>query len=86
MKYPVLLGRKFLSKKFIVDTAKKNIDRMYAREYSHGPIDESVVNGEYIENNLNGGYKDPFRKSCQIPNTNINFVNSDIKIPPANSK
>lgn len=25
MKYPVLLGRKFLSKKFIVDTAKKNI-------------------------------------------------------------
>jgi hypothetical protein len=23
MKYPVLLGRKFLSKKFIVDTAKK---------------------------------------------------------------
>lgn len=63
------------------DTAKKNIDRMYAREYSHGPIDESVVNGEYIENNLNGGYKDPFRKSCQIPNTNINFVNSDIKNP-----
>jgi hypothetical protein len=25
MKYPVLLGRKFLSKRFIVDTAKKNI-------------------------------------------------------------
>ena len=25
MKYPVLLGRKFLSKKFIVDTAKKNL-------------------------------------------------------------
>ena len=25
MKYPVLLGRKFLSKKFVVDTAKKNI-------------------------------------------------------------
>ena len=25
MKYPVLLGRKFLSKKFIVDTAKKNV-------------------------------------------------------------
>lgn len=25
MKYPVLLGRKFLSKKFIVDTSKKNI-------------------------------------------------------------
>lgn len=25
MKYPVLLGRKFLTKKFIVDTAKKNL-------------------------------------------------------------
>ena len=25
MTYPVLLGRKFLSKKFIIDTAKKNI-------------------------------------------------------------
>lgn len=25
MKYPVLLGRKFLNKKFIIDTAKKNI-------------------------------------------------------------
>ena len=25
MKYPVLLGRKFLSKKFIVDTSKKNV-------------------------------------------------------------
>jgi hypothetical protein len=25
MKYPVLLGRKFLNKKFIVDTAKKNL-------------------------------------------------------------
>ena len=25
MKYPVLLGRKFLSKKFIVDTAKKDL-------------------------------------------------------------
>jgi len=25
MKYPILLGRKFLTKKFIVDTAKKNL-------------------------------------------------------------
>lgn len=25
MKYPVLLGRKFLSKKFVVDTTKKNL-------------------------------------------------------------
>lgn len=25
MKYPVLLGRKFLSKKFIIDTSKKNL-------------------------------------------------------------
>lgn len=25
MKYPVLLGRKFLSKKFLVDTSKKNL-------------------------------------------------------------
>ena len=25
MKFPVLLGRKFLSKKFVVDTAKKNL-------------------------------------------------------------
>ncbi len=25
MKYPVLLGRKFLSKKFLIDTAKKNL-------------------------------------------------------------
>ncbi|MDO9275371.1 MAG: RimK/LysX family protein, partial [Lutibacter sp.] len=25
MKFPVLLGRKFLSKKFMVDTAKKNL-------------------------------------------------------------
>lgn len=25
MKYPVLLGRKFLSKRFIIDTAKKNL-------------------------------------------------------------
>jgi hypothetical protein len=25
MKYPILLGRKFLNKKFIIDTAKKNL-------------------------------------------------------------
>jgi len=25
MKYPVLLGRKFLNKKFVIDTAKKNL-------------------------------------------------------------
>jgi len=25
MTYPVLLGRKFLSKKFIIDTAKRNL-------------------------------------------------------------
>ena len=25
MKYPILLGRKFLNKKFVIDTTKKNI-------------------------------------------------------------
>jgi len=25
MKYPVLLGRKFISKKFLIDTSRKNL-------------------------------------------------------------
>ena len=35
MKFPVLLGRKFLSKKFIVDTAKKNLSFKKSIKYTN---------------------------------------------------
>lgn len=63
------------------DTAKKNVARMYAREMSLGPLDGSVVNGAFIENAVDGGFRDPFRADCRVPNTDPAFTNPEIKDP-----
>ena len=60
-------------------TAKDNLARQFNRQFSQGPIDESVVNGEFIETAADGAYRDPFRQSCQIPVQNQDFTNAEIK-------
>lgn len=61
------------------DTAQREVARKFAREQSIGLVDPSAVNGDFVVNAVNGGYRDPFRASCSVPNTNTDFVNPDFK-------
>lgn len=61
------------------DTAQREVARKFAREQSIGLVDPSAVNGDFVVNAVNGGYRDPFRESCSVPNTNTDFVNPDFK-------
>ena len=53
---------------------------IYAREFStEGNIDQQYVNKRYVENALEGGYKDPFAETCYKRVPTLQFNNPDFK-------
>lgn len=56
------------------------VRNMYAREFStEGNIDQQYVNKKYVENTLEGGYKDPFGETCFRREPTLKFNNPDFK-------
>lgn len=70
-----------LAHMYAEETAKQYISRKNMREIALGNVGNENVNNAFVENVQEGAYKDPFRAPCQLPNTNINFSNPDMKNP-----
>jgi hypothetical protein len=62
-------------------TRVEEVASKLAREQSFDPSPTGYVNGEYIDNIVTGGYRDPFRATCGVPVTNPAFTNPEIKSP-----
>lgn len=65
-------------------SAETRAQAKFAREQSVAPlgaVDASYVNGDYIDNIVTGGYRDPFRATCAVPTTDPAFTNPEIKNP-----
>ena len=62
-------------------TLEKEVADKLAREQSFDPSPMGYINGEYIDNIVTGGYRDPFRATCTVPVTNPAFTNAEIKAP-----